>query len=136
MKQYSLYITLIGGILAFLSFSMPWVENDGYAGIKYVHEGEFCPTIVFIASLIVIVIGIYMLTQQTPRKSRKLIFISSSIGIGCALLLMLFVAPESFMRGNNRADMYGIFVTNIGFMLALIGVCSMPKSGNNSKSKD
>ena len=136
MKQYSRYITLIGGILAFLSFSMPWVEGDSYGGIEYVHEAEFFPTIVFIASLIVIVIGIYMLTQQTPRKSRKLIFISSSIGIGCALLLMLFVAPESFMRGNNRADMYGIFVTNIGFMLALIGVCSMPKSGNNSKSKD
>ncbi len=136
MKQYSRYITLIGGILVFLSFSMPWVESDGYAGIEYVHEGEFCPTIVFIASLIVIVIGIYMLTQQTPRKSRKLIFINSSIGIVCSLLLMLFVNPESFMRGNNRADMYGIFVTNIGFMLALIGVCSMPKSGNNSKSKD
>jgi hypothetical protein len=113
MKQYSRYITLIGGILAFLSFSMPWVEDDVYAGIEYVHEAEFFPTIVFIASLIVIVIGIYMLTQQTPRKSRKLIFISSSIGIGCALLLMLFINPASFMRGNHRADMYGIFVMKI-----------------------
>ena len=126
MKHYSRFITLAGGILAFLSFVLPW-EDEYESGIEYVQDGEFLPTIVFIVSLVIIVIGIYMLTQQTPRKSRILVFMSSTIGIGCVLLLMLFINPDTSMMGDHPAGMYGIFVTFIGFVLALIGTCSIPK---------
>lgn len=127
MKQYSRYITLAGGILAFFSFSMPW-EDEYELGIEYVQDGEFLPIIVFIASLVVIAIGIYILTQQTPRKSRTFVFISSTIGIGSVLLLMLFINPDTSLVGGHPARMYGIFVTFIGFVLALIGICNIPKA--------
>lgn len=136
MKQYSRFITLLGGVLAFFSFSMPWA-NKYKLGIEYVRDGVTFPIIIFFPSLVVITIGIYMLTQQKPRKSRTLVFVTCLIGIGCLLRSMIVSYPVDRFGGRYEpTTMYGVFLTTIGFILAIVGVLDIPKIKSSSESSD
>ena len=68
MKQYSRFITVIGGILAFFSFALPW-ESD-LSGAQLANGGGTLITILLVVALAFIGVSIYMLNRYTSWNSR------------------------------------------------------------------
>lgn len=178
MKQHSILITFVGGVLTICCFALPWVtftsggyekswETDvqtgkvgsatfrmsrpvteqgtiikgvpashhKYSGFKIAISGNLI-TIVFTTAIVTVSCSVYMLTQQTPRKSKLLIFISSGFGLGCLLLtfFLVMVFGDSGIRsiGNttytsNGNIQLGGFATAICFVIVLIGAWNIPK---------
>ena len=87
MKQYSRFITLAGGILAFFCFSLPWEKN--YSGIELASSGVNAFTVIVIILLGIIGIGIFFL----KFLSRTLGVVTSSFGL-CSFLV-LFTGLEN-----------------------------------------
>lgn len=108
MKQYPRFITLIGGILAFFSFALPWKHT--YSGVVLANGRGWHTTLVFIVSSIVVGVGYYVLN----RKSRDnpllitLALIMSGLGILCCVISFI----QFFESGIN-------FIT-ISFIASLI----------------
>lgn len=104
-------------------------------------------TIAFIAALAIIGICLYMLVKKTPWEARILVFVSSGVGLLCLLFTLSLLTPE-FTGGivvelfrqtgiweTQRMDLqelirlqFGGFGTAVGFILAVIGAWSLPKS--------
>ena len=91
-NRYTQFITPLGGIIALICFFLPWVTmvnnfRDG-SGSQFTQSGfelsMFNPT-VFIASVMIVGVGLYMVIRRTPWKSRAPVLMSS--GIGLAMLL-------------------------------------------------
>lgn len=113
MKQYSRFITLAGGVLAFFSFALPWVEV--YSGVELVISG-FEPTIVFLIIIFLIVslgflgIGIYI--WQSMSRILAIIL----IGFGLFGFLIMFGV---FTNDVEEFDYGSSFVT-IAFIVSLV----------------
>ena len=81
MKQYSQLITLIGGILTFVCFALPW-EGD-LSGAQLANGGGTLVTILLIVALAFICISIYILNRSTSWNlmSKIVALILSGIGL-------------------------------------------------------
>lgn len=108
-------------------------------------------TLAFIAALAIIGICLYMLVKKTPWEARFLVFVSSGVGLLC-LLFTLSLLTQEFTGGilvelfrqtgileTQRMDLrmdlqalispqFGGFGAAIGFIVAIIGAWSLPKS--------
>ena len=63
MKQHSRFISLVGGIIAFFSFALPWESR--YSGLELANGLGGVITIVFIVSLFFICINIYLIFAKS-----------------------------------------------------------------------
>ena len=93
----------------------------------------------FIASLVIIGVGIFMLILQPPWKSWStfLVLISSSVGLCCFLILFLGVSLNIKMDGVRLYNpQYGAFLSAVGYILSVIGVLSSFESENSPESQD
>ena len=89
MKQYSRFITLTGGMLAFFSFVLPWKHT--YSGAMLANGKGWPITLAFIASSIVVGIGYYVLSQKS-RGNPQLItlgLIMSGLGLLCWVVTLI-----------------------------------------------
>lgn len=103
MKQKLLLIPLAGGILALLSFFLPWVKFDissmpyedrtaeaiTYSGFET--DKFFLVPLAFLAALTILGLSIYTLNQKTPWKVRTPLLISSAIGFLCVFFILILV---------------------------------------------
>ena len=154
MKSDSRFVTPAGGILALLCFFMPWVKfscKDFSKTITYTISGfELATkqqvnliTVALIAAVVMIVISLYMLKEQTPWKSKVPILISSGIGLG-GLLFEYVRSNTSIDTGFGKISLedlgitfqFGAFGTIIGFILAIVGVWNYSKPIDSSESHD
>ncbi len=134
--------------------------TDTYSGFSLAMEGNSA-TLVLIAAVAIIGISIYMLVQQTPWKPRIPVLLSSSTGI-LGILVVLRLAPlhipeESYQfitvaLGTHWAQVdgtemktqltdlinleFGGFGAAIGFIVAIIGAWSLPKSDPSMENSE
>ena len=115
MKQYPRFLTLTGGILAFLGFSLPWDNRN--LGVELASNGINPITVTFFALLGIIGINLYFLKSWSRTWqiwSRIMASIAGNLGI--LYLLVLFLqfgySVESLDRGSS-------FVT-IAFIASLV----------------
>lgn len=80
MKHYSRFITLAGGILAFFCFALPWESKD--SGLQLANGKGGIITLVFVVSLAIIVINIYLISTKSHLYplGRTIAFIIGLIG--------------------------------------------------------
>ncbi len=93
MKQYSRFISLAGGILAFFSLALPWESN--YSGLQLANGIGGITTIVLIVSLAIICINIYLIFTK-PR--------SHVYGITIALIVGLIGVYGSIVAFLDNSD--------------------------------
>ncbi|MDE0086805.1 MAG: hypothetical protein OXU23_13890 [Candidatus Poribacteria bacterium] len=89
MKQYSRFITLTGGILAFFSFALPWKHI--YSGAMLANGRGWPITLAFIASSIVVGIGYFVLSQKSRDNPRLITLglIMSGLGLLCWVVTLI-----------------------------------------------
>ena len=114
MKQYSRFITLVGGILAFFCFSLPW-EKD-YSGIELASIGVNSFTVVVIILFGIIGLGLFFLKSL----SRTLGVVTCSFGLCCFLILL-----PGLKELGRHFDVGSSFVT-IAFMASLVVLGMLP----------
>ena len=124
------------------------------SGFSLAMEGNFI-TLAFIAAVAIVGISIYMLNQQTPWKARTLALISSGIGLLCLLFMLprftaafnpgmravldigSTAAPEIRAKLKELISLqFGGFGAAIGFIVALIGAWSLPKSDPSTEDSE
>lgn len=108
MKQYSRFITLIGGILAFFSFALPWKHT--YSGAVLANDSGWPVALAFIASSIVVGVGYYVLNRKS-RDNPQLITLGLIMS-GLGLLFSVVTIIQFFESGIN-------FIT-ISFVASLV----------------
>ncbi len=116
MKEYSRFITLAGGILAFFCFSLPWEKR--YSGIDLASSGVDAFTVAVIILLSVIGISLYFL--KFPPRMRGLVI--CSFGLSCLWGLFLgFKEPFSFPNRGSSFVTIALMASlvNIGMILML-----------------
>lgn len=108
MQQYARFITLIGGILAFFCFALPWESN--YSGIYLANGEELFITIAFIGSLTIFATGSYLLNRR-PRDN------SSRISLAILMICLgLLFSTGTFIQLLER----GINFITISFIASLV----------------
>ncbi len=112
MKQYSRFITLTGGLLAFFSFALPWVGV--YKGVGLVIRGFHSILVLLIILIGLIGFGIFCIRSI----SRALGIIIITVG-----LFFFFLLLSVFIELVNDVDHGSSFITIAFFMsLIMIGV--------------
>ncbi|MDE0086804.1 MAG: hypothetical protein OXU23_13885 [Candidatus Poribacteria bacterium] len=120
MKKYSRLITLIGGILAFFSFALPWEED--LSGAQLANGGDTLVTILLIVALAFICISIYILNRSTSWNLMSKIVALILSGIGLFLYLLFFEATISGRFASNISRISAVVIVFI-LALAVFGVC-------------
>ncbi|MDE0315175.1 MAG: hypothetical protein OXM61_09750 [Candidatus Poribacteria bacterium] len=89
MKQYSRFITLTGGMLAFFSFALPWKHT--YSGAMLANGRGWPITLAFIGSSIVVGVGYYVLSQKSRDNPRLITLglIMSGLGLLCWVVTLI-----------------------------------------------
>ena len=159
MKQNPLKLPLIGGGIAFLCFFLPWIKIDlssldpegmlpnlhktgSILGIQPVIGGATFAILIFLSTLVILGVCLYMIKQQTPWKARMPVLICSGFGvlyflIGLILYVILSNPISSKLMVNGQTGVniggmmrlqIGIYGAAIGFVMALIGAWNIPKS--------
>ncbi len=131
-----------------------------YSGFKT--DKYFLITLAFIAALAILGLSIYTLNQKMPWKSRTPLLISGGIGFLCVLLTLILFTQSlnssikkmsdiiesandlgkaigfSFKEAFEKAIslQFGGFGATIGFIVAIIGACNIPKSDISMKDKE
>lgn len=112
MKQYPRFISLVGGIIAFFSFALPWV--DIYSGVELVIGGfHFVFLILIIFSGL---IGFGIFCMQSISKALGVI----TIAFGAFFFLLLysmFVDVERYFDHGSSIITYAFFMS-----LIIVGV--------------
>ena len=140
-NRYTQFITPLGGIIALACFFRPWFTTDILRGGSYTRSGfEYClfnPT-VFIASVMIVGVGLYMVIRRTPWKSRVPVLMSS--GIGLAILLAELLDHTRMNRildhNMNSAIELGFWGTVAGLIIAALGTFLIRTEMEKARSKD
>lgn len=143
-NRYTQFITPLGGIIALTCFFLPWVTTvdnfrDG-SGFQFTQSGfefsMFNPT-VFITSVMIVGVGLYMVIRRTPWKSRVPVLMSS--GIGLAILLAEQLEHTRMNRISdhwNYAIELGFWGTFAGLIIAALGTFLIRTEMEKARSKD
>ena len=134
MQQHSRLITLIGGILAFFSFALPWDADYSGAELANIGEGTLV-TIALIASLVFIGISFYMLNRHTSWNPVSIIvaliissmllaffsfFIIEIVNSRIEAIIILFIAAIAIFGISAYLSKYRLSLTPF-ILLILIG---------------
>ena len=143
-NRYTQFITLLGGIIALTCFFLPWrttVNNSrNGSNFQFTQSGfeffVFDPT-VFIASVMIVGVGLYMVIRRTPWKSRVPVLMSS--GIGFAILLAELLGHTKINRvfdHQNSTIELGFWGTVAGLIIAALGTFLIRTEMEKARSKD
>ena len=120
MKKYSRFITLIGGILAFFCFALPW--DADYSGVELANLGKgTLVTILLFVILAFIGISIYMLNRYTSWHPMSKIVVLTLSSIALFLYLLFFEATISGRFESNISRISSILIVFI-LALAVFGI--------------
>ena len=110
MKQHSRFISLVGGIIAFFSFALPWESRD--SGLELANGIGGVITIVFIVSLYLICINIYLISTKSNSYhwGNTFVFIIGLIG-----------TYGSIAAFSRNSEIYINYVT-IAFIASLVTI--------------
>ncbi len=139
MKQYSRLISLVGGVISFFSFALPWVEDSSgfkLANISSSNSNVGFVVIVFIVTLIIIVTSL-ILNRQTFLKvliSRIIVMICCGIGLFC--LSYLFSGQVKIYGNYVRDIQYGAYLNTIGFIISIVGIWNHPTTKDIPHSEE
>ena len=116
MKRYPRFITLTGGILAFLGFSLPWDSRN--LGVELASNGINPITVTFFALLGIVIINLYLWKSSRTWKTwvRIMALIAGNYGIFYFLVLFLQFANSAESLDNGSS-----FVT-IAFIASLVSI--------------
>ena len=144
-NRYTQFITPLGGIIALICFFFPWRTTvrtglrEG-SGFQFTQSGfvfsMFNPT-VFIASVMIVGVGLYMVIRRTPWKSSVPVLISSGVG-----LAILFAEQLEHTRLNrifdhrNSAIELGFWGAFAGLIIAALGTFLIRAEMEKARSKD
>lgn len=120
MKKYSYSLALIGGILAFFGFGLPW--NSDESGAYYADSGmDTLITIAFIAIFVLLISSIYILKRNSNLNyfSITITLIVSSV----LYLIITMVLVASF--GISPFSPLGAFSTTLLVYMLVLGVLSV-----------
>ena len=139
--RYTQFITPLGGIIALTYFFRPWFTTvDNLRGGSYTMSGfeyfVFDPT-VFIASAVLVGVGIYMVIRRTPWKSKIPVLISS--GIGLAILFAALLDHTRMIRIPEHRDSaieLGFWGTVAGLIIAALGTFLIRTEMEKARPKD
>ncbi len=115
MKKYSLLITLIGGLLAFFCFALPWDADYSGAELANLGKGTLVAILLFLI-LAFIGISIYMLNRYTSWNPMSKIVALTLSSIGLFSYLLFF---EATISGRFVSNISRISAVVIVFVLAL-----------------
>ncbi|MCY4401655.1 MAG: hypothetical protein OXD54_03685 [Candidatus Poribacteria bacterium] len=111
MKQYSRYLALAGGIIAFFSFALPWVGI--YSGVELAIDGLHASIFLFLIFLGFLGFGIYQYYSMSLTLGTILIF----IGFFCLLILLQVLPVVVKEHGGSPFITFAFFTS-----LVIIGV--------------
>ena len=146
VNRYTQFITPLGGIIALTCFCLPWVttvNNYGYgdgSSFQFTQSGfgfsMFNPT-VFIASVMIVGVGLYMVIRRTPWKSRVPVLMSSGIGLAILLTEQLeHTRMNRIFDHTNYAIELGFWGTFAGLIIAALGTFLIRTEMEKTHSKD
>ena len=110
MKQHSRFISLVGGIIAFFSFALPWESR--YSGLQLANGIGGVITIVFIVSLFFICINIYLIFAKSN---------SYHLGNTFVFIIGLIGTYGSIVAFSRNREIYINYVT-IAFIASLVTI--------------
>lgn len=97
MRNYSRYITLIGGLLAFFSFALPWVGV--YSGVNRVIGGFHLILVILMIFWGLICFGIFYL--QSISRALGIVIIAIGLFFFLILLSIFFEVVKDFDQGSS-----------------------------------
>ncbi len=128
-ETVSVVPSLAGGILAFFSFTLPWVDQA--SGVISVKFGAWQASSAIVLSLVVVVIGIYLLSRESgikaPLISLSLIMIFAG-GIFFVVTLLYLVNTEVYIGVNVCAISFIASIIVLGTIILMFnqGTRSIP----------
>ncbi|RKU11804.1 hypothetical protein C6503_18300 [Candidatus Poribacteria bacterium] len=144
VNRYTQFITPLGGIIVLICFFLPWettVNNyrDG-SSFQFTQSGfefsMFNPT-VFIASVMIVGVGLYMVIRRTPWKSRVPVLMSSGIGLAMLLAEQLeHIRANRILDHMNSTIELGFWGTVAGLIIAALGTFLIRTEMEKARSKD
>ncbi len=135
MKRYSHLITVLGGILTFFCFALPWEKDRSGALLANTGEGTLVP-IALIASLVFIGISFYMLNRHTswnPISIIAVLIISSMllaffsfftieiVNSRIAAITILFIAAIVIFGISAYLSKYRLSLTPFILLILIVG---------------
>ncbi len=123
MKQYSRYLALAGGIIAFFSFALPWVGI--YSGVELANDGLHVSIFLFLIFLGLLGFGIYEYYSMSLTLGTILIF----IGFFCLLILLKVLPVVVKEHGGSPFITFAFFTS-----LVIIGVSILLNRQDNLHS--
>lgn len=133
VKLFMVYLHLIFGIVVFLIFlvtgrMMRWDFPD-----KDAIPQEFCLLMrsrhiyVLLASLLHIVLGIYLRISEDTRRRYVQIFASALLFAGTLLLISAFFYETYTTRQFSKVSRFGLYTSLVGTIFYLLGGFQMKK---------
>ena len=108
MRNYSRYITLIGGLLAFFSFALPWVSVD--SGVELVIGGFHPVLVILIVFFALIGFGIYVF--RSISRALGIILIAFGLFFFLILWSVFFEVVKDVDHGSSYIT-YAFFMSII-----------------------
>lgn len=116
MRNYSRYITLLGGLLAFFSFALPWVGT--YSGVELVIDGFHPVLVILIAFFTLIGFGIYVF--RSISRALGIVIIAIGLFFFLILLNIFFEVVKDVDRGSSYITVtffMSLIITGTSLML-------------------
>ena len=157
-------LALLSLFLPWIKYDRSLIPNEDRRAEAITYSGfeinGLLVTLAFIAVLLILGVSIYNLNQKTPWKSRIPVLRNSIAGLLCVVLtLILYIQSlnsgiekvsglfestidfESAMNFKKTFDnaislQFGGFGASIGFIVALIGAWSLPKSAPSTENSE
>ncbi|RKU24901.1 hypothetical protein C6497_17170 [Candidatus Poribacteria bacterium] len=123
MKQYSRFIIIGLGLLAFFSYALPWKHT--YSGIVLVNGPGWLTTLVLIGSLFILGLGIFSL-KRTPVNPRSITLGLLLCGLGPLLSVASII---------NLIDERMNFITISFASTIVVIVCSVYLLAHNNSNE-
>lgn len=109
MRNYARYITLLGGLLTFFSFALPW--GEAYSGVEIANDGFHLVLVILFAFFTLIGFGIYVFRSNSRTLGTVLI----GIGLFFSLILTLIFYEIKSSFENDEIS----FVVTLAFFASL-----------------
>ena len=132
MKQHSHLIILVGGLLAFFCFALPWSNDDSGALLANSGEGTLV-TILLIFSLTLFCISINMLNRYTTWKpfSKIIALFVTHLSLFFFFIIVNIIIGNIISSGRSEIltlsqILFSTFIGNIFLFiitLVIIGIC-------------
>ncbi len=130
----SSYLSLIGGIIAFLSFFSPWAGCNRYtvSGAELASHNELL-YMILISAIVIIGAFVYFNHKRRLHKSRSFIGVSSIAGILFMLLEYMGAKEQGSLEVLDIK--WGAYTSVIGFILSFIGISFLHDDKKERKSE-